>query len=337
MSKSPAVSASLFDVFPEIVRQVDSVASLSRAPRIDLTKQFFMVSGIPVIPKPPRQLTSDISELYREADKVAKEFETAVQEYTRKADASGFVIVPRKEQSRTRKKAEVDYDGDTSRVCDILRATIKINSAAQYRKITNLLLPAHNSSIVRLQDGFASPDKDGGLRRVLANIQLSNGHIAEIQVRHTSMEKAFDDTDKLWKRIRDMRAVLENPEKKNLSNGQIEDLAKTLAHHEKERIKVFQAAAKKMDNVVIDRSFFLVDGFPVMQTYDRYAKEYSAVVPDARSGNFITDNRFLPLLNDKSHDVRSDLPRDAFIARCMAIVSNPGAKACLQVAKNIIE
>lgn len=317
--------------FPDIVRSI-TPDELAAASKLDFRKQFFMVAGIPVLQVPPRQKTSNPVAIYVDANECEGEFFHTVQEYTRKSGALGFFIAPQKTFARTDTKGRDDYGGDVARVCDINRATITVGNAHQYRKVTNLLLPAHNSSVCRLQDGIACPDRDGGLRRVLANVSMSNGHITEIQVRHAAMEKTYERTAPLWRDIRAMRARLEAVQKDgSMSNQQIEALGKSLSHKEQRRHNLHETAAKKMESAVIDREFFLVDNFPLMQTFDRYSKEYSAVVPDALSGNYIVDNRFLTLRSDPTRQVQS-IPREVFLARSIAVVSSPGAKACLQVA-----
>ncbi len=317
--------------FPDIVRSV-TPDELAAAAKLDFRKQFFMVAGVPVVQAAPRQKADNPIAIYEDANECTGEFFHTVQEYTRKGNAVGFFIAPQKTFARTRTKSHDDYNGDVARVCDINRATITVENAAQYRKVTNLLLPAHNRSVIRLQDGFASPDKDGGLRRVLANATMSNGHIVEIQVRHAAMEKAYERTAPLWRDIRAMRARLETATQDGtMSNQQIESLAKSLNHKEQRRLTLHENAAKKMEGVVIDREFFLVDNFPMMQTFDRYAGEHSAVVPDVSSGNYVVDNRFLSMRSDPAREVTS-VSREVFLARSIAMVSSPGARACLQVA-----
>lgn len=325
------MGAVISERFGDIVRSV-TPDELAAAAKLDFKKQFFLVAGVPVVQTPPRQDTKNISTMYKDADECTGEFVHTVQEYTRKGGALGFFIAPQKTFVRTNAKSIDDYDGDVARVCDINRATITIENAAQYRKVTNLLLPANNRSVVRLQDGFASPDRDGGLRRVLANVAMSNGHITEIQVRHAAMEKAYERTAPLYKEIRFMRARLDAAEDDgSMSNQQIEALGKSLNHKEQRRLTLHEAAAKKMAGVVIERDFFLIDDFPVMQTFDRYSKEHSTVVPDVVSGNYVVDNRFLSMRSDPARHVQS-ISREVFLARSVAMVSSPGAKACLQVA-----
>lgn len=325
------MGAIISERFPDIVRSI-TPAEIAAASKLNFNKQFFMVAGVPVIPQPPRQKTNCLEQMYADANECDAEYFHTVQEYTRKGGAAGFFIAPQKTFARTATKGKDDYDGDIARVCDIRRSTITVENAHQYRKVTRLLLPANNSSVVRLQDGFACPDKDGGLRRVLANVAMSNGHITEIQVRHAAMEKAYERTAYLWRDIRAMRGRLEAVQKdSSMSNQQIEALGKSLNHKEQRRLNIHETAAKKMEGVVIDREFFLVDNFPLMQTFDRYSKEYSAVVPDAASGNYVVDNRFLTMRSDPARHVQP-IPREVFIARSVAVVSSPGAKACLQVA-----
>lgn len=320
----------LIHIFSEMARRVDLEKSHSIPANLDLTQQFFMVSGVPVIPKPPRQQTGCVNRLYLDGMECVDEFHTAVQEYARRGDAADFVIVDPKALHRTHKKAMEDYNGDYARVCDIQRASIIVDSAKQYKKVTNLLLPGRNSSVVRLQDGFASPDKDGGLRRVLANVVMSNGHVTEIQVRHAVMEKSYERSAPLWRDIRAMRARL-SLEGDKMSAEEQTNLRKSLTHKEHRRFMLHENAAKKMDNVVIDRTFHSVDGFPVLKTHDRFTGEFNAVVPDVQSGNFVTDNRFLPLLEDKNRNT-ADISRETFIRQCVAMVSSSQAKACLRVA-----
>lgn len=287
-------------------------------------EQRFIVAGASVIPEKPRQPVGTVEELMEKSQEVKAEFEKLVKDFAGKIQASGVYIAPDKLASRISQKARTDYDGKVERVVDPIRATIEIKSLGEYRRATRLFSPADNSSVVRFQDGFAKPDNDGGLRRILVNYKLSNGMIAEIQVRHAGMEKAYDKTAGLYSRIRAFRAELEDHTKER-SEATTNAMSHKLHTWLDKRKKLHDDAATKagMDAAILKRDFFFVNGFPVVKLFSPATGEYETLIPDVKSGRFVRDNRLLTVIDDPEQNVSRDVPRDAFIAKCVALVRSP--------------
>lgn len=333
----------LFDLYGGLVEKLGPRIDRVTTGKLDLNKQFFMVAGVDVVPKPPVQKTFDanrqliqpasLERMFEDGEECEDYFHSMLADITRKADAVSFLKPLSKTWASAQRKRHEDYKGDFARVCDIKRSTIYVNAPEQIRKIVNILRPDNNSATIRLEDGFSYSDRDGGLRRILANVRMPNGHAIEIQVRHIGMEKAYEKTAKIWPKIRAMRAMLDPEGDCKVSRADVAPLTKQLSHLETQRTKIHTTASKanKVDDLVIERTFNLVGGFPVMSLYDPWNKEYSAIVPDARTGKFVTDNRFLSSLASEDEGVQHNITREQFLIRSAAIATSPEAKAYLEL------
>ncbi len=341
--RAGSIIIKLAEVFPQLGAMLNSQDRSASSIQLSHCKQAFAMAGNYVIPSPPRQQYDSFETLYEQASQSIPVFNQLLQEYTRKSGAVSFIpsqdIV--KTKGRIHTKARDDYNGDYSRVCDILRTTITVNSPEQIRRLGNLLRPSNNSNVVRYEDSFSKPDEDGGIRRLLANVRLPNGHVVEIQVRHEGMEHAYKQTEDLYLRARATKARLEQTQAKAETEGRstaevnalLLPMQKKHDHFMAQRTQIHEKAAKrhKLDELILDRNFHLIDGFPVMQTYDKHSGEFNVVVPDPKTGKYVTDNSFVPLLSDASHAVES-VDRNIFIARSRALVASDGVKAHLHLA-----
>lgn len=295
--------------------------SLIKNPDCAVYQQRFIVAGASVWPVKLRQPFSSLEELCDLQKSGKKDFEAMARTIARQIGGR-LDIAPVKTMHRMKEKAGTDYNGDISRIIDPLRCSIYIKSIEQYHRAERFLSPDTNSDILRYENAFARPDESGGQRRVKANPRISNGLITEFQVRHEGMEKAYGETADLYKRIRHIEArMMQNP---NMDNAQALALGQKHAGLIAERVSIHNAAAAAcgMDRVVLQRDLMLVDDMPVVKNYDPSTGEFSTLIPDAQTGRFRRDNSYLYKLDNPGR-VQKNIPREAFLARCMAMVPNP--------------
>jgi len=102
------------------------------------------------------------------------------------------VIAKIKEEGRTIQKLWSDYKGDETGLKDLLRGSIVIHSSAEVPKAIEAIKAAFGKdAVVKLKDRFAKPTEEG-YRDVLINVQMPDGHIAEVQI-HTPETIASKD------------------------------------------------------------------------------------------------------------------------------------------------
>ena len=181
-----------------------------------------------------------------------------------------------------------------------------------------------------------------GSRRILANIRMPNGHIAEIQVRHIGMEAAYKKTESIYRNARAAKAGIEVRHSTLVESGYPDTLVNSilLCAHKKLnhllglRTDIHEKAAKRhdLDILRLDRNFHLVSGVPVMQVHDKLYDEYTAVVPDPVTGKYVVDNSFLPLIANRAEHEVTSVDQKGFIKASVNLVSDDRIKMQLRVA-----
>jgi hypothetical protein len=96
-------------------------------------------------------------------------------------------IRPLKDSGRAVDKILSDYDGDASRVKDILRGTIQVPDAASMARVAEVI--RDRFSIESEKNRAVSPGPDG-YRDIMFKVHTPNGHVAEIQVHLPAMVEA---------------------------------------------------------------------------------------------------------------------------------------------------
>jgi hypothetical protein len=125
----------------------------------------------------PRQVTGDLDELYRHAAAAQDDLAAATRSI---AEATGGkpVIPGLKGRERALEKIATDYGGDASKITDLARSSIVYDRADDlYRALDKL---QEQYKVLRVKDRLKAPLEDG-YRDVLVNVEMPNGHIAEMQ------------------------------------------------------------------------------------------------------------------------------------------------------------
>lgn len=319
---SEARISQLFDLAGQIAPARETQLRM----RIDTKSRFDYIAGSPVVFQHPTQRTNSIEQIYKDAEEATAEYESMIRDLARKigngSRSVSFAIIPDKHVGRTVVKGREDYDGAFDHVLDIKRSSIYISTANEQERAERLLTPANNSAVVRLHDGIGFPDESGKPRRMLASLEMSNGHIGECQIRLLGMEKAYKRTSGIYQHIRATEGCLKH---NNIDPDTRQFLLKKVATWQGERDRIHTQAEHKSgaDKLVKQIRFCYVDGVPVAQIHRPISKEYEALIPDPATGKFARDNRFLSMLEDPARAVQLDVPEIAFRARCAALVQ-PG-------------
>jgi hypothetical protein len=108
-----------------------------------------------------------------------------------------------KRRERTQEKIQSDYDGDASRITDLARSSVICENPQQVYKALGEL--ESQFKVVRVKDRFEKPVN--GYRDMLVNLEMSNGHIVEVQLHVRSvMEVKNGSGHKLYEESRSIYA-----------------------------------------------------------------------------------------------------------------------------------
>ncbi len=189
-----------------------------------------------------RQNSQDLDQLYQEAAIANLELKNLANQLATRT--GGKVVLPPGElkgRKRAEEKINLEYQGDASRITDLARLSIEYDSLNQLYEA--LKISPESIKIVRMKDRFVKPTP-GGYRDILFNIQLSNQHIAEVQLTLKSINQVrFGEGYKLYKQVREILnlAMLENREltaaeqqkisELNLASQKLYDAALVQANH----------------------------------------------------------------------------------------------------------
>ena len=121
-------------------------------------------------------------------------------------DKPGAVLVfpPMKDQERATEKVETDYDGDWSRLVDVVRATIAVEKFSDLKKTVDALMVGTELAR-RPEDSFVNQSA-WGFRRLKINVVFPNGHIGEVQVHLKEIFRVGVQLHSLYRKAQDIAA-----------------------------------------------------------------------------------------------------------------------------------
>ena len=106
-----------------------------------------------------------------------------------------FTMAGLKTMESCKRKMTDDYDGDHTRICDVVRCSIVVETEDQLAAVLKALLDGQMNgegvkvTVARLKNRFAEPMFTGimdCLLNVLGEVEGQGGHVCEIQVRPPS-------------------------------------------------------------------------------------------------------------------------------------------------------
>jgi hypothetical protein len=112
-----------------------------------------------------------------------------------------IVIGPMKKQERSKEKVEADFGGDWSRLGDIVRSSVAVDSFDQVEDVLAKLKKSGLKLARQPKDRFEKPT-DAGYRDVMINVEYPNGHVGELQIHLKGVLKAKDAGHKFYDEVR---------------------------------------------------------------------------------------------------------------------------------------
>jgi len=112
-----------------------------------------------------------------------------------------ILIGPMKKQDRSKEKVEADFGGDWSRLGDIVRASVAVDSFDQVEEVLAQLKKTGLKLARQPKDRFDTPTS-AGYRDVMINVVYPNGHVGELQLHLKGVLKAKDAGHKFYEEVR---------------------------------------------------------------------------------------------------------------------------------------
>ncbi len=140
---------------------------------------------------------------------------------------TGFIIAPfLKERDRAEEKVASDYGGDWSRLLDVVRATVAVDSLEELEEAVKKV--SKSGKVVRVKNRFSSP-LSNGYRDYLMNLQLPSGVIAEVQFHLKPILKAREQEKEIYETVREIEAALKEEGRDSMTE---EEIAKVQEAHD---------------------------------------------------------------------------------------------------------
>jgi hypothetical protein len=155
------------------------------------------------------QKSTDLDTLYQDAKVAQEELSDATRSIAQNIGGEPLIPPGLKGRERTQEKIQADYEGDPSRITDLARSSIICENPQQVYQALGQLESQFKT--VRIKDRFKNPMN--GYRDILVNLEMSNGHIVEVQLHLRSvMEVKNGAGHKLYEESRkiDAQAKIEN-------------------------------------------------------------------------------------------------------------------------------
>jgi hypothetical protein len=141
-------------------------------------------------------------------------------------DKPGPIIVtaPLKSRDRAREKVEMDYDGDWSKITDVVRATIAVDTIDEVPALMDTLKSLGLNLAQKPKDRFANPT-EYGYCDLMMNLILPCGHIGELQVHVKPILKAREKAHYLYEQLRDIEGKAKSEGREEMTPEESEKIS----------------------------------------------------------------------------------------------------------------
>jgi hypothetical protein len=144
--------------------------------------------------EPLHQKVSDLDTLYEDAEVAQTELSDATRSIARQVGGEPLIPPSLKGRERTQEKIQSDYDGDASQITDLARSSVICENPQQVYKALGEL--ESQFKVVRVKDQFEKPVN--GYRDLMVNVEMSNGHIVEVQL---LMRSVMEVKNGAWRKL----------------------------------------------------------------------------------------------------------------------------------------
>lgn len=178
-----------------------------------------------------------------------------------------IVIGSLKKKERVEEKVKADYDGDFSRIGDIVRSSVAVDSKDQLDEVMGELRKTGLKLARKPTDRFANPT-DTGYRDLLMNVTYPNGHVGELQLHLKSMLKAKDEGHHYYNQVRKIAADAKAEGRTTLTEEESKTVEEANGKAKVLYDKAWNDAAQKIEKTAMNKSaksgikYYEYDGKP---------------------------------------------------------------------------
>jgi hypothetical protein len=156
---------------------------------------------------PARQPHADLDRLYADAVPAMAHLKAHTERIAKLVGGEPRVPSTLKGRPRTEEKIRADFQGDASRIVDLARSSIVVESMSQLRRA--LAAVRETYPVVRVKDRFKTPVNE--YRDMLLNVRAPNGHVMEIQLHLKTVIEAKKQGHHLYEDARTIEAKVKGP------------------------------------------------------------------------------------------------------------------------------
>lgn len=129
------------------------------------------------------------------------------------------VVAPIKSANRAKEKVEADYDGDWSKLTDVVRCTVAASSLDELRSLQAKI--AAKSKPAKVKDRFAQP-LSSGYRDVLELHRMGNGLLVEVQYHLRPMLAARERQHMAYQVVRTIKSAMSDEGRRKMTEAEKE-------------------------------------------------------------------------------------------------------------------
>ena len=150
---------------------------------------------VEILKRPYQKGVKTLDELYTKNSEAEAEFSSFMKSLSEELNAKLVMRPGLKSRKRTIEKAKELYNGDYSKIIDVLAATLIFNSEEEIYNAVKKLKAKNN--FVNFVDHWRENPYPSGYRDYMTKVRLSNGTIAELQIHHAAIYEYSNNGDHL--------------------------------------------------------------------------------------------------------------------------------------------
>lgn len=131
-----------------------------------------------------------------------------------------IAIGPIKGEARAKEKVESDYGGDWSRLTDVVRASVAVDTMDDLHHVMGVLRESGMKVVAQPKDRFAAPT-EAGYRDLMFRVEYPNGHIGELQLHLKPILLAKSKAHKLYERTRSISAQAQKEGRTTMTDDEV--------------------------------------------------------------------------------------------------------------------
>lgn len=183
------------------------------------------------------------------------------------------IIGPMKNEDRASEKVKAEKDGDWSRLTDIVRATIAVDTFDDIHALMGTLRESGMKMASQPHDRFSNPS-DVGYRDMLLRVRYPNGHVGELQLHVKAIVKAKEEGHKLYSEVRSIESKAKSEGRTTLTEAEDQAVVKA---NDAQR-KLYQEAWDRAEGIPRkktsadhrDTSYYVYDGTPAKWEFKKF-------------------------------------------------------------------